>query len=87
MGVQPELLWLVDGQPRRIIKENRAGAVEGVDAAVRARADDVVLEQDGAAQFGLEERRVHVAANIFFTGLLAAIGVVVLAPLGKSLFG
>src|SRR5436309_5296480 len=57
-----------------IISEGALGADNGIQAAVRPRADHVMLKQNGAPLGGLDDAGIHVAADIFFRAFGIALG-------------
>ena len=60
------MLWAIDEDARRIISECALRARDQVEAAVRSRINDVMLQQNRAALLGLNNARIHVAANVLF---------------------
>ena len=53
----------------RIVAERALGTLDQVDPTVRPGRNDVMLEHDRAAISRLDQRDVHVAADIFFLAL------------------
>src|SRR5580704_11111684 len=60
--------WLtVEVDARRIVGEHAFGSGNHVDAVVGMRIRCVVLERDGETVGGLDDRRIHVAVDVFLS--------------------
>ncbi len=83
LGVKDRVLVVrIDREAGGVAEERGLGAAEGVDARVGTRAHDVMLDHDGAAELRLNDRRVHVAANVLFVLVLTFVRLVLVAELG-----
>ena len=74
----------VDRQSVRVAGEGRQRAAEEVDARIGARAGVVVLDDDGAAELGLHDRRAHVAVDELLVARTVAVRLQAFAELGES---
>src|SRR5688572_6728399 len=76
----------LDVDARRIVLEDAPGAFDAVDAAVGSGTRYVVLEPDGAAARGLDQRGIEIATDVLLAPARIIRGHVSLAPLGQPEF-
>ena len=85
LGVEQRMRVVgVDGQAVRVAGEGRQRPAEEVDARIGARAGVVVLDDDGAAELGLHDRRAHVAVDELLVARAVAVRFQAFAELGES---
>src|SRR5581483_1707460 len=88
VDVLPLLLALaIKKNTRRIVREGALGTHNRVQAAVRTGADNVMLQENGAAFQGLDDAGVHVAADVFLRALGVALGKILLDETAQRSLG